>query len=87
MNRPKQNKEAGDSAWRLFQYCELPDKNSRENSRVIWIFFCNILEILFIYSTISHRTLVGKRCPRSSLSATNNVTDIGIDFIERVREL
>jgi len=39
MSRPKQNKEARDSAWRLIQYCELPDKNSRDNSRDIWIFF------------------------------------------------
>jgi len=30
---------------------------SRDNSRDIWIFFCNILEILSIYSTISRRTL------------------------------
>jgi len=82
MSRPKQNKEARDSAWRLIQYCELPDKNSRDNSRDIWIFFfCNI------YSTISRRTLVEKRCPRSSIFVINNMRDTGIDFIEIVRGL
>lgn len=29
MNRPKQNKQTVGSTWRLVQYCQLPDKNSR----------------------------------------------------------
>jgi hypothetical protein len=51
------------------------------------IFAIRILEIQFIYSTISRRTLVGKRCPRSSIFAINNVTDTGMGFIEIVHEL
>jgi hypothetical protein len=37
-NWPKQNKEAVGSARRLLQYCQLPDKNSRDISRDIWNF-------------------------------------------------
>lgn len=56
MNWPKQNKkETGGGPRRLPQYCQLPDKNNRHNSRNIPHFsrYFSTFIYLFIYSAIS----------------------------------
>jgi hypothetical protein len=53
----KQKKGAVGSTWRLLQYCQFPDKNSRDTSMVVWN-FSYILKFVFVYSTIYRRILV-----------------------------
>jgi hypothetical protein len=74
MTQIKQRKAVG-SAWRLLQYCQVPDKNILRHWRDVWnvtLLFRKFY--LFIYSVISRAepltmlcgTLVGKHWPREN---------------------
>jgi hypothetical protein len=64
-------------------YANIANCRTKIPAKIRGIFGCFaiFLEMLFIYSMISRRTLVGKRFPRSSIFSINNVTFTGIDFI------
>jgi hypothetical protein len=65
----KQNKDAVGCALELLQYCQLPDKNSFDISRDIWMVwlyfkFSFILQFIMEPLTMFCGTVVGKPCSR-----------------------
>jgi len=60
MNLPKQNKHTVGGTWRLLQYSQMPDKNSRYIMEYLEFFM--VFQYFYYISIISCRNLIAKHC-------------------------